>query len=63
LAKPNFRHSKKQRELAKKTRQQEKLQRKAARIAERDTPGNGEISTAEDQVTPEDQNAPVSPQP
>jgi hypothetical protein len=56
LAKPNFRHSKKQRELAKKTRQQEKLQRKAARNAERDQPADGET------VTPEDQNAPVSPQ-
>jgi hypothetical protein len=61
LAKPNFRHSKKQRELAKKTRQQEKLQRKAARIAERDTPADGETLIPEGQVTPEDQNAPVSP--
>jgi hypothetical protein len=56
LAKPNFRHSKKQRELAKKTRQQEKLQRKAARIAERDQPAGGEIAI------PEGQDAPVSPQ-
>jgi hypothetical protein len=41
LAKPNFRHSKRQRELAKKTRQHETELRKAARATERAQPASG----------------------
>jgi hypothetical protein len=34
VPKPNYHHARKQRELAKKTRQQEKLQRRSARPSE-----------------------------
>lgn len=57
MAKPNFQHGKRQRELAKKARQQQKLQRKAARAAERRQQPTAQDQPIDEQVTDGDSSA------
>jgi hypothetical protein len=56
LAKPNYRHAKRQKELARKTKQNEKLQRRSPRT---DAPAESEpgIETGQPERTPSPQAA------
>jgi hypothetical protein len=56
LAKPNYRHAKRQKELARKTKQNEKLQRRSPRT---DAPAESEsgIETGQPERTPSAQAA------
>ena len=55
MAKPNYSYEKRQKELAKQRKKQEKLQRKAHKQDDHATPGNAQgASTADDSPAPAD---------
>ena len=55
MAKPNYSYEKRQKELAKQRKKQEKLQRKAHKQDDHPTPGDAEgVSTANDSPAPAD---------